>query len=183
MYNYNDTLLRINMVEMLRQGYDHYDSRKNSKYITKQDLELLAFIKKQSKVDWIVLLVNFRYEQYVWRFYPALKKNPKLTKFSEQLELSSRNNGLPKNIMFIVYFVNRIICFNKRVKYFFFITHWNQRIFLYYDRYYRYLYNEKKFKKKRKVLPKKNSYKVHFIPYIYHRQLTGNRLQRNYLRY
>ena len=182
MYNYNETLLRTNLIEMFRQGYDHYDSRKNSKYITKQDLELLAYIKKQSMVDWTVLLINFKYEQYVWRFYPALK-DPKIRTFSQQLELSNRNNGLPDNVIFIVYLVNRTICFNKRVKYFFFITHWNQRIFLYYDRYYRYLYNEKKFNKKRKVLPKRNSYKVHFIPCIYHRQLTGNRIQRNYLRY
>ena len=172
------------LVEMFKQAYDHYDSRKNSKYITKQDLELLTYIKKQSKVDYIVSIVNFKYEQYVWRFYPTLKKDPKLSTFSQQLELSNRNNGLPENIIFIVYLVNRTVCFNKRVKFFFFITHWNQRMFLYYDRYYRYLYNEKKFsKKKRKLLPKRNSYKVHFIPYIYHRQLTGKRLQRNYLRY
>ena len=165
------------------QYYDHYNSRKNSKYITKQDLELLAYIKKQSQIDWTVLLINFKYEQYVWRFYPTLKRNLKINTFSRQLELSNRNNGLPQNIIFIVYLVNRSICFNKRVKFYFYILHWGNRIFLYYNRYYRYLYNETKFNKKRKVLPKRNNYKVHFIPCIYHRQITGNRIQRNYLRY
>ena len=176
-------LIKTNLVEMIRQGYNHFDSRKNSKYITKQDLELLAYIKKQSIIDWRILLINFKYEQYVWRFYPTLKRNLKLNTFSRQLELSKRNNGLPKNIIFVVYLVNRVIGFNKRVKYYFYILHWSQRIFLYYDRYYRYLRNEKKFNNKSKILPKRNSYKVHFIPYIYHRQLTGMRMERNYLRY
>ena len=183
MYNYNDVLIRTNLVEMIRQGYNHFDSRRNSKYITKQDLELLAYIKKQSRIDWTILLINFKYEQYVWRFYPTLKRNLKLSTFSQQLELSKRNNGVPKNIIFIVYLVNRITCFNKRIKYYFYILHWSQRIFLYYDRYYRYLKNKKKFNNKRKILPKRNSYKIHFIPYIYRRQLTGMRIERNYLRY
>ena len=35
--------------EMIRQGYNHFDSRRNRKYITKQDIELLAYIKKTVK--------------------------------------------------------------------------------------------------------------------------------------
>ena len=167
---------------MIRQGYNHYDSRKDRKYITKQDIELLRYIKKQSRIDSTILLINFKYEQYVWRFYPTLKRNLKLNTFSRQLELTKRNNGIPKNIIFIVYLVNRITCFNSRVRYYFYILHWGQRLFLYYDRYYRYLKNEKKFGNK-KILPKRNNYKVHFVPYIYHRQLTGIRIQKNYLRY
>ena len=167
---------------MIRQGYNHFNIRRNRKYITKQDIELLTYIKKQSRLDWTILLINFKYEQYVWRFYPTLKKNLKLETFSLQLELSKRNNGVPKNIIFIVYLINRITCFNARVRYYFYILHWNQRIFLYYDRYYRYLGNERKFGKK-KILPKRYSYKVHFIPYIYHRQLTGVRIDKNHLCY
>ena len=168
---------------MFRQGHDHFDRRKTSKYIVKEDLEVLAYVKKQSKTDWIVLINNFKYEQYVWRFYPTLKRNIKLDTFSRQLELSKRNNGVPENIIFVVYLVNRITCFNKRIKFYFYILHWSQRIFLYYDRYYRYLKNEKKFNNKNKTLVKRNSYKIHFIPYIYHRQFTGSRIERNYLRY
>ena len=167
---------------MIRQGYNHFNIRRNRKYITKQDIELLTYIKKQSRLDWTILLINFKYEQYVWRFYPTLKKNLKLETFSLQLELSKRNNGVPKNIIFIVYLINRITCFNARVRYYFYILHWNQRIFLYYDRYYRYLGNERKFGKK-KILPKRYSYKVHFIPYIYRRQLTGVRIDKNHLCY
>ena len=170
-------------MEPRRLFANHFDSRKNSKYITKIDIELLEYIKKQSKIDWKILLINFRYEQYVWRFYPILKRNLKIDTFSRQLELSKRNNGLPENIISIVYLVNRITSFNKRIKYYFYILHWNQRIFLYYYRYYRYLENEKKFNNKTKILTKRNSYKIHFIPYIYRRQLTGMRIERNYLRY
>ena len=168
---------------MIRQAHNHFDKRKNSKYIVKEDLELLAFVKEQSRTDWIVLINNFKYEQYVWRFYPTLKRNIKLDTFSRQLELSKTNNGVPENIIFIVYLVNRTTCFNKRINFYFYILHWSQRIFLYYYRYYRYLSNEKKFNNKNKTLVKRNSYKVHFIPYIYRRQLTGCRIERNYLRY
>ena len=167
---------------MIRQGCNHFDKRRNRKYTSKQDKELLAYIKKQSKLDWKILLIHFRYEQYVWRFYPTLKKNLKFTTFSRQLELSKTNNGLPKNIIFIVYLINSITCFNARIKYYFYILDWSNKIFLYYDRYYRYLGNERKFGKK-KILPKRNSYKVHFVPYIYHRQLTGIRIDKNHLRY
>ena len=167
---------------MIRQGYNHYDNRKDRKYITKEDIELLRYIEKQSRIDYTILLINFKYEQYVWRFYPTLKRNLKLNSFSRQLDLSKKNNGIPKNIIFIVYFVNRITCFNNRVRYYFYILHWGQKLFLYYYRYYRYLRNEKKFGNK-KILPKRNNYKVHFVPYIYHRQLTGIRIEKNYLRY
>ena len=167
---------------MIRQGHNHFDSRKIRKYTSKTDLELLDHIKKQSRVDLRILLNNFRYEQYVWRFYPTLKKNIKFQTFSRQLELSKRNNGLPKNILFIVYLINRMTCFNARVRFYFYVLNWYQKIFFYYSRYYRYLGNEKKFGKK-KILPKRYSHKVHFIPFIYRRQLTGAKIEKNYLRY
>ena len=167
---------------MIRQGYKHFDSQKTRKYIAKTDIELLKYIKKQSRLDWTILLINFRYEAYVWRFYPTLKRNLKIATFSRQLELNKRNNGLPKNIVFIVYLVNRVTCFNARIRFYFYVLHWSQKIFLFYNRYYRYLDNEKKFGK-RKIIPKRYNYKVHFIPYIYRRELTGARIEKNYICY
>ena len=133
-------------------------------------------------MDWRILLANFRYEQYVWRFYPNLKKNAKFETISNKLELRYNTNALPKNIIFIIGLVNTITCFNRRIKYYLYILHWNQRIFMYYNRYYRYLGNDKKFGKKN-CLKYKNSHKLHFIAYMYHRQFTGVRLDRNHLRY
>ena len=109
------------------------------------------------------------------------KKNLEITTFSQQVELN-RTNGLPKNIIFIVYMVNRFTCFNARIRFYFYVLSWYQKIFLYYNRYYRYLDNEKKFGK-RKVIPKRYNYKVHFIPYIYRRELTGARIEKNYMCY
>ena len=46
-------LIRKNrkVLEMIRQGYSHFDSRKNRKYASKTDIELLSHIKKQSRLD------------------------------------------------------------------------------------------------------------------------------------
>ena len=167
---------------MIRQGYNHFDSWKIRKYLTKTDLLVLKYIEIQSRLDLTILLVNFKYESYVWRFYPILKRNPKITALSLQLESTKRNNGLPENIIFIVYLVNRMTCFNARVRFYFYVIHWSDKIFLYYNRYYRYIGNEKKFGKK-KIIPKKYSHKVHFIPYMYRRELTGMRIEKNHLRY
>ena len=133
-------------------------------------------------MDWRLLLANFRYEQYVWRFYPNLKENNTFEAISNKLELRYKTMTLPRNIIFIVGLVNTITCFNRRIKYFLYILHWNQRIFMYYNRYYRYLNNDKMFGKK-KFLSYKHSHKLHFIAYMYHRQFTGVRLDRNHLRY
>ena len=81
---------------MIRQGYNHFNSQRNRKYITKKDIELLAYIKKQSKIDWKILLINFKYEAYVWRFYPTLKNNLKITTFSKQIELNKQIMDSPK---------------------------------------------------------------------------------------
>ena len=133
-------------------------------------------------MDWRILLANFRYEQYVWRFYPNLKENAKFEAISNKLEIQYKTNSLPKNIIFIIGLVNTITCFNRRIKYYLYILHWNQRIFMYYNRYYRYLGNDKKFGKK-KNLKYKHSHKLHFVAYMYHRQFTGVRLDKNHLRY
>ena len=165
-----------------RQGSKHFDNKKFRKFISKLDVELLNYIKKQSTVDWTIILINFRYESYVWRCYPTLKKNLEIITFSQQLEQQKRNNGLPKNILFIVYLVNRLTYFNARIRFYFYVLHPFPKIFLFYDRYYRYLNNETKFGK-RKIIPKKYNYKVHIIPNLYRRQLTGARIQKNYMNY
>ena len=173
---------RIESSSMIRYRYSHFDSRKNKEYTSEEDIELLKYIKKKSKLDWTILLSNFKYEQYIWRFYPLLKRNHKFASMSTQLELNKKNNSIPKNIIFIIYLINKMTCFNARIRYYFYILDWGQKIFLYYNRYYRYLSNERKFGNK-KILEKRNSYKVHFIACIYHRQLNGSRLDKNHLRY
>ena len=146
---------------MSRQDYICFNSQRNRKYTIKQDIEYEICI--------------------FWRLYPRLKKNLKFERTNRQLVLSKTNNGVPKNILFIVYLINSITCFSAKIRYCFSVLHWNKKIFLYYNRYYRYLGNEKRFGKK-KILPKKYSYKVHFIPYIYRRQLTGMRIDKSHLR-
>ena len=145
-------------------------------------MDLLKYIKDKSRLDWKILLVNFKYEQYIWRFYPNLKENPKLETISRQLEFKFKTNSIPENIIFIVGLVNTMTCFNARLRYYLYILHWNQRLFMYYNRYYRYLANEKKFGKKT-IFKKKHSHKLHFVACIYHRQLTGIRIEKNHLRY
>ena len=166
---------------MIRYHFDHFDSRKNKVYITEEDIELLKYIKNKSIVDYRTLLCHFRNEQYVWRFYPTLKTNLTFTKISSEIEFET-NNSIPKNIIFIVYLINKMTCFNARIKYYFNVLSWSQKMFLFYNRYYRYLANEKKFGKKT-LMKKKNNFKVHFTAWICHRQITGIRLQKNYLRF
>ena len=145
---------------MTRQGYIRFNNQTNREYTSKQDIEFELCV--------------------IWQLYPKLKKNQQFETLNRQLVLSKRNNGLPKNILFIVYFVNSLTYFNAKIRYCFRVLHWNKKIFLYYNRYYRYLENEKRFGK-RKILPKRNNYKLHFIPYIYHRQFTGLRMKNNRL--
>ena len=167
---------------MIRCYRNALDSRKNKDYISEDDIKLLQYVKRKSKTDYTVLLIHFRYEQYVWHFYPLLKTNPTLATISRELELANTNNSIPENIINIVYLINKATCFNARIRFYYYILSWEQKIFLYYNRYYRYLRNEREFNKK-KALEKRNSYKVHFIPYIYHRQLTGIRIDKNNLYY
>ena len=53
---------------------------------------------------------------------------------------------------------------------------------MYYNRYYRYLSNDRKFGKK-KFLKGRHSHKLHLIACLYHRQFTGVKLNKNHLRY
>ena len=146
-------------------------------------MQLLKYIKRKCSLDWRVLIANFRYEQYIWRCYPNLKENYAFEAISNKLELRFKTQNLPKNIIFLIGLVNKITYFNRRIKYCLYILHWNQRIFMYYNRYYRYLCNDKMFGKNKKFLNYKHGHKLHFVAYMYHRQFTGVRLDKNHLRY
>ena len=82
--------------------------------------------------------------------------------------------------MLVVEFVNKITYFNKDIKHFISILSWSHELIIYYDRYYRYLRNERLFGKK-KFLNYKNGYKLHLISYIKKRELTGCRLNKNHM--
>ena len=97
---------------MIRCHYNPLDSRKNKDYTSEDDIKLLQYIKTKSRTDWTILLISFRYEQYVWHFYPLLKRNLKFATISRELELGKTNNSIPKNIIFIVYLINKMTCFN-----------------------------------------------------------------------
>ena len=69
--------------------------------------------------------------------------------------------------------------FNKEIRRFAWILTWKKDVFKYYNRYYRYLNNEKLFGKK-KFLNYKNGHKLHLILCIKNRELTGLRLNKNH---
>ena len=139
---------------------------------------LLKKIKQNSIFDWR-LLKTIYYEDYVWWSYPNIRQNEKLNVIIHEIEFK-RNNGVPKNIMLIVKLVNKITYFNKEIKHFIWILAWTQELFTYYNRYYRYLRNEKVFGKQN-FLNYKNGHNLHFISYIKRRELTGVRLNKNHM--
>ena len=90
------------------------------------------------------------------------------------------NNGLPKCIIKIIETINITTYFNKEIRSFAWVFTWCQRIFWYYNRYYRYLNNERLHGKK-KFLNYKHGHKLHLISYLEKRELTGIRLNKNHL--
>ena len=90
--------------------------------------------------------------------------------------------GYPFNIIRIVELINRYSYFNQRIRYYFALMSWAHNIFIYYNRYYRYHKNNRLFGKK-EHLNLKHGYKLHFVAYMYHRQFTAVKLDRNHLRY
>ena len=134
-------------------------------------------IKQNSIFDWR-LIQNIYNEDYIWWSYPNIRRNEKFESFSNQLEYN--NNGVPKCIIKIVEFVNIITYFNKKIKHFVWVLTWSRQIIKYYDRYYRYLKNERLFGKKN-FLNYKHGHKLHFISCIKNRELTGIRLNRNHM--
>ena len=58
---------RIECPKMIKYRCDYFDSRKNKDYTSEEDIKLLEYIKNKSRLDWTILLINFRYEQYTLR--------------------------------------------------------------------------------------------------------------------
>ena len=145
-------------------------------------LDLLRRIYYRSGYDWSLILVQFRNEDYIWWSYITYKESRTLARFIDKLEMHSCNLGYPQNIIKIVELINLHCYFNRRIRYFFTLMSWASNIFIYYNRYYRYLKNNKLFGKN-EHLDVKNGHKLHFIAYIYHRQYTSSRLNKNHLRY
>ena len=135
-------------------------------------------IRQNSVFDWR-LIQNIYYEDYIWWAYPNIRRNEKLDLFIRQLNFI-RNNGIPKYIMIIVEFFNKITYFNENIKHFIWVLTWSREIIIYYNRYYRYLKNERLFGKKN-FLSYKNGHKLHFISYIKNRELTGVRINKNHM--
>ena len=90
--------------------------------------------------------------------------------------------GCPHNILAIVELINMNTYFNRRIRYFFTLMSWAHNIFIYYNRFYRYLQNDKLFGKKQ-CLAIKHRHKLHFVAFICHRQYTGVKLGKNNLRF
>ena len=140
--------------------------------------ELLTKIKQHSVFDWR-LIKTIQYEDYILWTYPNLKRNEVYNLINRQI-CFTRNNGLPKGILFIVEFVNKISYFNRKIKHFHSVLSWTCELFMYYHRYYRYLNNEKLLTKKT-FLNYRNGHKTHFISYLKKRELTGCKLNKNHM--
>ena len=145
-------------------------------------LDLLRKIYYRSGYDWSFVIKQFRKEDYIWWSYTNYKENRKLHRFIDKLEMQSCTNSYPQNIITIVELINKYSYFNRRIRYYFTLMSWAHNIFIYYNRYYRYKKNNRLFGKKEHI-NLKHGHKLHFIAYMYHRQFTGAKLNRNHLRY
>ena len=145
-------------------------------------LDLLRRIYHRSGYDWSLILIQFRNEDYIWWSYITYQQSRELRRFIDILEMQSCDKGYPRNIIKIVEIINSHCYFNRRIRYFFTLMSWAHNIFIYYNRYYRYLKNNRLFGLK-EHLDLRNGHKLHFVAYMYHRQYTGARLNRNHLRY
>ena len=135
-------------------------------------------VRQRSVFDWRIIQI-IRYEDYIWWSYPNVKLSPKFESFNYQLDLKN-DNGTPKCIMKIIQIINRVSYFNKEIRKFIWVITWHQQILKYYNRYYRYLKNERLFGKKN-FLNYKHGHKLHFISCLKNRELTGFRLNKNHL--
>ena len=173
-----------------QMGKDYYYNQrvKQTSYISQEwkiasriNFNLLKKIYNRSGYCWSLISIQFRNEDYVWWSYITYQ-NPKLRRFIDILEMEHAcDRGCPPNIIRIVEIINMNSYFNRQIRYFFTLMSWAHNIFIYYNRYYRYQKNNRLFGKKQH-LDTKNGHKTHFIAYIYHRQYTGARLDRNHLR-
>ena len=182
---------------MIKQKYneeynkDEYYKRKvkQTAYIFQQSklssriyFDLLKRIYNRSGYNWSLISIQFRNEDYIWWSYITYQENPKLRRFIDILEMQACDHGCPQNIIKIVKIINMNCYFNHRIRYFFTLMSWAHNIFIYYNRYYRYRKNNRLFGEKEHLDPK-NGHKLHFVAYMYHRQYTGARLNKNHLRY
>ena len=156
-----------------------FQERKFSYFIYR---DLLKRIYYRSGYDWAVVKLHFRNEDYIWWSYITFKESRTLNRFIDKLEMWSCNRGCPQNIITIIELLNKHSYFNRRIRYYFTFMSWAHNIFIYYNRYYRYQKNKRLFGKK-EHLSLKHGHKLHFVAYMYHRQFTAVRLDRNHLRY
>lgn len=119
-----------------------------------------------------------KYRNYLWWCSRTFKQNESFRLFNTNLHLKT-NHGLPKCIIKIVELVNQVSYFNKEIRKFVRASTWYKHIFMYYNRYYRYLQNERLFGKK-KFLNYKHGHKLHFISYIRAREINGHRFNKNF---
>ena len=181
-----------NKREKFYKGRISYYKKKieKSKYIKKQSrvssriyFPLLKRIYNKSGYNWQIISNQFNKEDYVWWSYTNYENNARLRKYIDDLELDYKTDlGCPQNIISIVEVINMNTYFNRRIRYFFTLMSWAHNIFIYYNRFYRYLKNDKLFGKKQRV-PIKHRHKLHFIPFMYHRQFTGVKLNKNNLQF
>ena len=170
---------------------NYYKKRiEKSEYIVKQSKKssriyfpLLKSIYNKSGYNWYLIINQFCYEDYIWWSYTNYEKNTRLRKYIDMLEMDYKCDlGCPHNIISIVELINMNTYFNRRIRYFFTLMSWTHNIFIYYNRFYRYLKNDKLFGKKQHVAIK-HRHKLHFVAFICHRQCTGMKLNKNNLRF
>ena len=168
------------------------------KYNLKENIVLLKYIKTNYPLDWLILkntsvlkfitetyfssqrklIKPIIFHDYVWWSYPNCKRTEKL--FEAINDQSQTNDGTPECILRIVELINQFTYYNKYIRRFFYFIAWKRQIFRYYNRYYRYLHNERLFGKK-KFLSCAHGHKTHFISYLKKREQSGTRLNKNHL--
>ena len=163
-------------VELSTYVMKHSEISRNEYYL------LLQKIYATSGYNWYLITNQFPHEDYVWWSYTNYSQNRRLRLYIDELEMYYKTDlGCPHNIISIIEIINVNTYFNRRIRYFFTLMSWAHNIFIYYNRFYRYLHNDKLFGKKQRI-PMKHRHKLHFIPYMYHRQITGVKLSKNNLR-
>ena len=183
-------MVKIKIIDTDYSKEKYYKSRvKKTAYFLGREIscrlnsQLLKRIYHGSGYNWNLILTLFRNEDYVWWSYVNYQENRKLRRFIDILEMEYKiDSGCPHNIIRIIEIINMNCYFNRRIRYFFTLMSWAHGIFIYYNRFYRYRKNNKLFGKKEHLCIK-NGHKLHFVAYMYHRQRTGARLDRNHLRY
>ena len=193
-------------LEIMFKRYANRGYRKEKYYIQKakcynEEIEKLKHIKKQSIIsrriyypllqemynrsgyNFYLISNQFPYEDYVWWSYTNYNTNRTLRKYIDDLEMNYKtDSGCPRNIIRIVEIINMNTYFNQRIRYFFTLLSWAHNIFIYYNRFYRYLKNDKLFGKKTRIAIR-HGHKLHFIRFISYRQNTGIKINKNNLKF